>query len=85
MDPPWGGDILYKKYKNQKQPVKIELRLGSFNIAYLVKILKKNAKYFILKLPFNYNYESFFNIIGYVKKKNIYRIGRRILFIFVKV
>ena len=60
IDPPWGGP-LYKKYKN------IKLYLGSFEISNIVlNILKNNiAKLIGIKVPYNYDFYSFYKKLNY--------------------
>jgi len=69
IDPPWGG----KNYKLQKN---IELELGDIKLNLLVHILKNFANLIFIKLPLNYNLESFTNV-----KKKIYTLNKMIILV----
>lgn len=85
IDPPWGGVKYYKFHKKYSKSEKINLYLGKYNIIDVLKKLRKKASYFILKLPFNYDYLKFFRNFGNCKIKKLYQLGHRILFIFIKI
>uniref|UniRef100_A0A6C0DCL1 Trimethylguanosine synthase n=1 Tax=viral metagenome TaxID=1070528 RepID=A0A6C0DCL1_9ZZZZ len=55
FDPPWGGPD-YKKYKN------LTLKMGNKTLLEIVKFLKEKStdKLIIFKLPFNYNFNEFY-------------------------
>jgi len=67
LDPPWGGPS-YKKYKN------IKIYLSNLEISQIVlNILKKNiAKLIAIKVPYNYDFYSFYKKLNY---KNINTIN----------
>lgn len=85
MDPPWGGVKFYNFHKKYSKNEKIQLYLGKYNIVDVFKKLRKKAKYFILKLPFNYDYLYFFRNVGDSELKSVFALGKRILFIFIKL
>jgi 16S rRNA G966 N2-methylase RsmD len=60
IDPPWGG-VSYKKHE------KLELTFGGHDLDVAVKMLfdkKKEINLIVLKLPKNYDYDSFENKLG---------------------
>jgi predicted RNA methylase len=65
IDPPWGGP-------NYKENPNIELYLSNIKLNDLIKIIPEN-KLIVLKLPFNYNVDSFnkYKIIKRLDMKNI--------------
>lgn len=62
LDPPWGGPD-YKKHHS------IDLFLGKTSISDIVIKLKNNAKFFVIKAPFNFNYNGFYKKIDASWKK----------------
>jgi predicted RNA methylase len=76
LDPPWGGPDYYKK-KSMK------LYLGKYEIADIVKKIKKRATLFVIKAPTNYNYQSFFKKIGSGIKKG-YILRKKVLILIFK-
>lgn len=80
VDPPWGGP----KYKFQ---AKLSLYLSKINIGIIAKQIKINkiAKYFVLKVPFNFNITSFQNISTF-DDISIYNVpGSSIFLLFCEV
>jgi 16S rRNA G966 N2-methylase RsmD len=69
FDPPWGGP-LYKKKKHLK------LLMGSYSLLDIASYLKKNTtnKLLIYKLPFNYDFNEFFEFDYKLYKINKYYI-----------
>lgn len=63
LDPPWGG----KNYKF-KNKVKISMSGNSFEAIVMEIIHKKLSKYIVLKLPKNYDFDSFNNCINHNEK-----------------
>lgn len=63
IDPPWGG----KKYKYRTK-LKIVLSGQSFETILMKLIHCKLAKYIVLKLPMNYDFDSFNNCINHNEK-----------------
>ena len=60
IDCPWGGSV-YKRYE------KLELSFGGYDLDVVIKMLfdkKKDIKLIVLKLPKNYDYDSFENKMG---------------------
>tara|TARA_B100001248_G_C27398588_1_gene467794 strand:+ start:2129 stop:2770 length:642 start_codon:yes stop_codon:yes gene_type:complete len=62
LDPPWGGP----KYSESEL---VQLYLGKLDISKIIKQIKYNAKIFVIKAPYNYDYKTFFKKIGKCKKK----------------
>jgi len=69
FDPPWGGPSYKKK-------TKLKLLLGSYSLLDIASYLKKNTtnKLLIYKLPFNYDFNEFFEFDYKLYKINKYYI-----------
>jgi len=76
LDPPWGGPEYYK----QKS---INLYLGKYEIADIVRKLKGHAKLFVIKAPTNYDYKSFFKKVGKGVRKG-YILRKKVLILLFK-
>ena len=72
LDPPWGG----LDYKNSE---KLAFKLGDMKLEDLCDDIMKNklCKLLILKLPYNYDLDTFKH------KLSVYKI-KRVLFVFIK-
>ena len=78
IDAPWGGRN-YKKNENMK------LYLGNMEILEFYKNFKNKAKFFIFKIPYNYNFEYLKNNIN--EKITIYPFKKdnKIKFFFILI
>jgi 16S rRNA G966 N2-methylase RsmD len=73
FDPPWGG----RGYKEHEY---MELLLGPQNIVNICNMLEKRAKLIAIKVPINFNFNSFIKLINN-KKINIYKLNKMDLII----
>ena len=67
FDPPWGGPD-YKKIKN------LRLKMGNYMLSDLANKIYLTNKLLVFKLPFNYDFEEFFNFNYKLYKINKYYI-----------
>ena len=75
FDPPWGGPEYSKKEY-------VNLYLGEKDLSEIVLELKNNAKFFIIKAPFNFDFKKFINKVNPNLKK-AFLIRKKILIIII--
>lgn len=68
FDPPWGG----RSYKEHEY---MDLQLGQYNIATLCNMLERRAKLIAIKVPVNFNFNTFIKVINN-KKVSIYKLHK---------
>jgi len=75
LDPPWTG-IDYKEKTN------LSLKLGKYELFEVVKMIKNVSKLIVLKVPINFDYQSFLKNItdGFIK---LYKVRNYIIIVLI--
>lgn len=75
IDPPWGG-------RNYKKHDKLKLYISNINMADLCNELLKNNKLIVMKIPYNFDFKDFNNIVKC--RQRIYKFNKMIILCIFK-